>query len=61
MEWSYPFLAALDFPNADETQMPLIDGDSEQVRIDVCQTSYNNFMLLRVPERRHRRTRVPIA
>lgn len=53
----FPFLTALDFPGVDETEVPNLGGEVETAKVDICQTPYNNFILLWVPQRRLRRSR----
>lgn len=48
----YPFLTALDFPNLGMTEICNLAGDTENVRVDVCRTPYNSFILLWLPQRR---------
>jgi hypothetical protein len=53
----HPFLAALDFPQLGEVELPTLAGEVEDVKVDICQTPYKNFVLLWVPQRRLRRAR----
>lgn len=53
----FPFLATLDVPQLDEVELLNLAGESESVKVDVCQTPYKSFVLLWVPQRRLRRAR----